>query len=226
MGPAIHSWIVPIIGPCDPAMIVSRHQAKLGALAVLAIVAFVMILTPAFWRMFWAPTKPTGTAPPMSRGRLLVPYGLLLLIAGGTLVDVVKDAEHWPWSPYPMYSYMWVQKHYDDYRLYGVPKDNPDTEFSLFTDERYLQPFDQSRMGAVLTQLIDTNDFADLHVGLIDCLRRYEMYRRAGRHNGPELTSLRVYHVFWTLDSYGSTIEKPDRKEKIDEVTLAEAEKS
>ena len=34
-------------------------------------------------------------------------------------------------------------------------KTNPGTEISLFTDERYLQPFDQSRLALVLDELHD-----------------------------------------------------------------------
>jgi hypothetical protein len=218
------SWIVSIIGRDDLA--VSRHQAKLAVLAIVCLVVVIAILRPAFWKRFWEPTRPSGQATPMSRLRLLVAYGLLAFIVGGTIPDAVMDSEHWPWSVYPMYSYMWVGQKYDDYRLYGVPKDHPDQEFSLFTDERYLQPFDQSRMGAILTQLINTPGRPDVHAALIDCLKRYEALRRGGRHPGPELTTLRLYHVFWTLDSYGSTIEKPDRKVEIDEVSLADAEKS
>ena len=37
---------------------------------------------------------------------------------------------------------------------------------------------------------------------------------------------LRMYRVYWTLDPYGATIEKPDRKVLIDEVTPAPNEKS
>lgn len=41
---------------------------------------------------------------------------------------------------------------------------------------------------------------------------------KAGKHDGPELAGLRVYHVFWTLDPYGRTIEKPDSKDKLAEI--------
>jgi hypothetical protein len=34
-----------------------------------------------------------------------------------------------------------------------------------------------------------------------------------------------MYHVLWTLDPFGATIEKPDHKELVDEVALP-AEKS
>jgi hypothetical protein len=116
-----------------------------------------------------------------------------------------------------MYSYMETGIHFEDFRLYGVPKQNPNTEISLFTDERYLQPFDQSRLAEILRAVQSS---PRLHDGLMNCLMRYESLRRGGRHDGPELVKLRMYHVFWTLDPYCSTIEKPDRKEFVDEVAL------
>ena len=217
------SKIADIIGPGGLAMAISRHEVKLVLLGAAGVVALLLVISPAFWKAFWAPSKPGNGKASISPRRMLVAYGLLALILGGTLVDEVLDSEHWPWSVYPMYSYMWVGKHYDDYRLYGVPKDNPNTEISLWTDERYLQPFDQSRLGAMLTQLVGQ---PELHEGLVDCLMRYEALRRGGRHPGPELVALRMYHVYWTLDPWGATIEKPDRKVEIEEVTLPTGEKS
>ena len=153
----------------------------------------------------------------MGRRRVLVVYGLMGFIVGGSLLDAVRDTEHWPWSCYPMYSYMETGTTFDDYRLYGVLKENPETEISLFTDERYLQPFDQSRLAEALDQALGDSR---LHEGLRNCLNRYEALRRAGGMRGRNWLKLRMYHVFWTLDPIGKTIEKPDRKELIDEVTL------
>jgi hypothetical protein len=141
----------------------------------------------------------------------------MAFILGGSILDAVRDTEHWPWSCYPMYSYMQIGTTFDDYRLYGVAKQNPDTEISLFTDERYLQPFDQSRLAEILETV---HGDPRLHDGLLNCLTRYEALRRGGRIDGPELVKLRMYHVLWTLDPFGATIEKPDRKELIDEVAL------
>jgi hypothetical protein len=221
----ILSRMADVIGPGNLAMTM-EHAVKLALVGAVLVFALGLAVQPRFWKLFWKPAEAGSGKPWMTRGGMLVAYGLLLLIVGGTIPDAVKDTEHWPWSVYPMYSYMWVGRHYDDYRLYGVLKDDPSKELSLWTDERYLQPFDQSRMGAVLAQMMDKPGHPEIHEGLLDCLKRYEALRRGGRHPGPELVKLRLYHVFWTFDSYGSTIEKPDKKVLIDEVSLAEAEKS
>jgi len=151
----------------------------------------------------------------ISRGRLAVIYGLILFIVGGSFLDLVRDTEHWPWSCYPMYSEPERGTKFDDVRLYGVLASDRTTEISLFTDERYLQPFDQSRIAEILRVVWDKPGFDK---ALWNCLNRYDALRKAGKHDGPELAGLRVYHVFWTLDPYGRTIEHPDSKDKLAEI--------
>lgn len=169
------------------------------------------------------PVTPAPVKIPMSRGRLLAFTGVFAIIAGPSFLDAVRDTEHWPWSCYPMYSEMERGTKFDDLRIYGVLKSDRQTEISLFTDERYLQPFDQSRMAEILAKTYWSPDFDK---GLWNCLSRYEAMRRAGRHDGPELAGIRVYHVYWTLDPYGKTIEHPDSKVKMAEVMLPIDEKS
>jgi hypothetical protein len=214
----IHCLIAPFIGPGEPAVITTKHLIAVGAVGAILAVGLFLVIRP----VFWAPSEPAIGKTPMLRRRILVVYGVMAFILGGSILDMVRDTEHWPWSCYPMYSYMQTGTTFDDYRLYGVPKQNPDTEISLFTDERYLQPFDQSRLAEILRAV---QGDPRLHDGLLNCLIRYEALRRGGRHDGPELVKLRMYHVLWTLDPWGATIEKPDHKELVDEVALP-AEKS
>jgi hypothetical protein len=58
----------------------------------------------------------------------------------------------------------------------------------------------------------------ELDKALWNCLNRYDALRKAGKHDGPELTGLRVYTCYWTLDPYGKTIEHPDKKVLVKEV--------
>jgi hypothetical protein len=157
----------------------------------------------------------TASVNPISRGRLAVIYGLFVLILGGSFLDLIRDTEHWPWSCYPMYSEPERGTTFDDVRLYGVLASDRTTEISLFTDERYLQPFDQSRIAEILRSVWDRPNFDK---ALWNCLNRYDAARKAGEHDGPELAGLRVYHTFWTLDPYGRTIEHPDRKDLLAQI--------
>ena len=148
----------------------------------------------------------------ISRPRLIVIYGLFTFILLGSLLDLVRDTEHWPWSCYPMYSYMETGTKFDDLRMYGVLNDG--SEISLYAYERYLQPFDQSRLAEIL-QVVDRKP--EFSKALENCYQRYEAMRRAGKHDGPALVGMRVYHVYWTLDPYGKTIEHPDSKTRVGE---------
>jgi hypothetical protein len=215
----IFGGVARVIGRGELAMTASRQIVALGVVGVILSVGFLLVVRP----VFWAPSEPAAGRTPMTRRRVLVVYGLMAFIFGGSLLDCVRDTEHWPWSCYPMYSYPETATTFDDYRLYGVPRENPDTEISLFLDERYLQPFDQSRLSLVLEESLWN---PRLREGLENCLTRYEALRRGGRHEGPELVKLRMYHAFWTLDPTGANIEKPDRKELIEEVALPQTEKS
>jgi hypothetical protein len=200
----------------------SNHNSAIGTviLIIIAVIGFILMLLPGFRRAMAAPSRNDPNdkqGHPMSRRGLVVAYLALVPILAGSAVDVCRDSEHWPWSCYPMYSYPDSSRHFDDYRLYGVPAGNPSGEIPLCNDSRYIQPFDNSRLAGALATVVGK---PGLHGGLVDCLVRYERLRRAGRHNGPLLITIRLYHVFWTLDPTGRNIDSPDRRELIDEADL------
>lgn len=187
-------------------------------LVILGIGFFALMLTPGFWKQFWSPCHPRpeqGVVQIMSTRRLLIAYAAIAFILFGSILDLCRDTEHWPWSSYPMYSYAERGETFDDYRLYGVPKNAPNTEIALYNDSRYLEPFDASRLAEALKHSLSK---PGLHKGLENCLQRYEQLRRSGEHNGPELSAIRLYHVFWTLDRTGRNIDRPDHKDLIDQV--------
>jgi hypothetical protein len=193
--------------------------AVLELLAAMAAIVIVFVLPPVR-RAIFAPTRADspGNVRPMSRAGLLAAYGVIALIVGGSLFDLIRDKEHWPWSNFPMYSQVSEQgATFSDYRLYGVVKKDQ-SEICLNCDGRYLQPFDPSRMTEALTTLAGD---PKLHEGLADCLRRYELLRQSGGHDGPELSGLRMYRVTFTLDADGRNIDQPDAKQLIDQVTFA-----
>jgi hypothetical protein len=150
----------------------------------------------------------------MSRPRLLVVYALGAVIFGGALADLVRDTEHWPFSQYPMFSYMQQAKTYSMLRLYGVVQRSPLIEVPLDSN-LYLEPFDNSRLPAALQIAIRENR---LDEGVTDCLTRYEALRRADRHGGPPLVAMRLYRLTWALDPSASNVDRPDRKDLLSEV--------
>ncbi len=150
----------------------------------------------------------------MSKRRLLVFYALGAVIFGGSLADIVRDTEHWPFSQYPMDSEVFSSKTFSMLRLYGVVQKSPLVEIQLYNTS-FIEPFDNSRLSAGLAHTLQVNRQDE---AVADCLARYEALRRAGRHRGPPLVAMRLYMVTWTLDPWVSNIDRPDRKELLAEV--------
>jgi hypothetical protein len=191
-------------------------------LILLGIGSLVVgIFRPGFQAAFWRPAAPTpedvsGTSP-MPRRRLLLVYALMAIILGGSLADLIRDTEHWPFSQYPMYSGA-VQAHsFNVLRLFGVTEDG--SEISLHDDMRYLQPFDNSRLPQAFERAAEQDQLKD---AVLDCFLRYEALRRAGRHSGPRLRAMRLYRVYWVLDPWARNIDNPDRKDLFVEVRHSE----
>jgi len=150
---------------------------------------------------------------PLRRGFLsLVCAGLI----AGSLFDIVRDDEHWPFSQYPMFSGVWRSPTFTWLRLFGVTASGD--EFPLDAN-RYITPFDQSRLPKALRQVIqDPARAPRLHEALYGILSRYEKLAREGRHDGPALAALRLYELEWTIDAQARNVDRPDRRRFIAEV--------
>lgn len=146
-------------------------------------------------------------------------YGLMAVLVIGHLYDVVTGREHWPFSPTPMYSHLNRDFVLDVPRIVGVRGDGVTAEFPL-RETRYLAPFDQSRLGQALNVMLQAPDGRTrVATALADCLARYEDRRRAGEHDGPRLSGLRLYHAHWRLDPAARNAEQPDGQDLVVEVT-------
>jgi hypothetical protein len=150
--------------------------------------------------------------------RRWVVYGLMAVVVGGHLYDLVVDREHWPFSQYPMYAHAAREWSMLVPRLVGVRADGG--EITLW-ETRYLEPFDQARLVQAIQALMQAPDGRSrAATALADCLARYERRRRAGVHDGPALAALRLYHVLWTLQPSAANVEHPDRRDLVLEVRL------
>jgi hypothetical protein len=147
--------------------------------------------------------------------RTVVNLVLGALIAG-SVYDIAADQEHWPFSQYPMFSGVWRSPTFTWLRLFGVTADG--REFPLDAN-RFIEPFDQSRLPKALRRILDGPDGqARVRTALADCLARYEDLRRQKRHDGAPLTALRLYEVEWTIDPDAANIDRPDRRAFVAEV--------
>jgi len=152
----------------------------------------------------------------MSSGRRALLNLVFLGFITGSLYDIVMDQEHWPFSQYPMFSGVWRSPTFGWLRLFGVTADG--NEFPLDYN-RYVSPFDQSRLPKALRQMLDEPDgAARVRTAVEDCLARYEVLRTAGRHDGPPLRAMRLYDLKWRIDANAANVDNPDARRLIAEV--------
>jgi hypothetical protein len=146
--------------------------------------------------------------------RALVNLVLIGLIAGSAY-DIVTDQEHWPFSQYPMFSGTWKSPRFTWLRLFGVTADG--REFALDSN-RYVAPFDQSRLPKALRRMLDERDgAARIRTALPDLFSRYEQLR-GDRHDGPAIVALRLYELEWTIHPDAANVDHPDARRFIAEV--------
>jgi phage shock protein A len=160
----------------------------------------------------------------MSKRRLLFVNAVIIFLAANSLFDIATDRQHWPFSNYPMYS--WVQRDYllSAPQLFGVRKGEPNDEMPLRGD--YIRPFDNSRLRWSFDRLMSEDDPEKrqemLNEALRDCLTRYEKARLAGDHDGPPLQGIRLYRLQWRLHPLAENRDQPDRRELIAEEVLSQ----
>lgn len=141
---------------------------------------------------------------------------IVIALIAGSAYDIVTDQEHWPFSQYPMFSGVWRSPTFTWLRLFGVTADG--REFAL-DENRYVAPFDQSRLPKALRRMLDMPDGdARVRIALADCLERYEQLRADDRHDGPPLVAMRLYELEWTIDRAAANVDHPDRRRFIAEV--------
>lgn len=157
----------------------------------------------------------------MRRRRRWLVHALIAVIAAGHLYDIATGREHWPFSPYPMYSHLLREWTLTTPRLYGVRRDGGG-ELPLWATV-YLEPFDQARLlQAVQAMWPERDGRARVASALADCLARYERRRASGEHDGPPLAGLRYYYLHWTLDAAARNVDRPDHRELVAEVAATE----
>lgn len=145
--------------------------------------------------------------------RALINLVLGALIAGSAY-DIIADQEHWPFSQYPMFSGTWKSPRFTWLRLFGVTADG--WEFALDAN-RYVAPFDQSRLPKALRRMLDERDGpARVRMALPDLLSRYEQLR-GDTHDGPPIVAMRLYELEWTIHPNAENVDQPDARRFIAE---------
>jgi hypothetical protein len=142
-----------------------------------------------------------------------------LILAGfiaASAYDIATDQEHWPFSQYPMFSVQWTANTFTWLRVFGVTPDG--REFPL-DENRFVHPFDQSRLPKALRQILQReNGEAEIREALADLMTRYENLRRDDGRLGPPLAATRLYELEWTIARDAGNVDRPDRKTLIAQV--------
>lgn len=141
---------------------------------------------------------------------------VLVCLVAGSAYDIITDQEHWPFSQYPMFSGAWKSPTFAWLRLFGVTSDG--REFAL-DDNRFVAPFDQSRLPKALRRMLETPD-QDMRIqaALPDLFARYEQLRQRAVHDGPPIVALRLYELEWTIDPAAANVDHPDARRFVAEV--------
>jgi hypothetical protein len=152
----------------------------------------------------------------MSIGRLVMAHALILGIVGGSVYDIATEQEHFPFSNYPMFSTVHRTPTLRWYRLFGVTTDGREVALLKYS---HLWPLDQSRLPLGLRRIHQQGGYEPrLKDALADILRRYELRRSAGDHDGPRLGGVRLYEIGWDLEPYAANLDRPTSRELIAEV--------
>ncbi|MEM7230913.1 MAG: hypothetical protein AAF517_01980 [Planctomycetota bacterium] len=134
----------------------------------------------------------------------------IVTVLGLSLKCLIEDREIWPFSNYPMYSY--VQKDRFRYvQIYGVPRAGGD-EVSLNSRD-FWDPFSPVELHGALARLKGLPDRGGrLREALHYLVSRYEFHRSAGRHGEPDLSFLRIYESRWDLSRFDPAASAPERR--------------
>jgi GT2 family glycosyltransferase len=143
---------------------------------------------------------------------------LVAALVGASAYDIRTGREHWPFSPYPMFSDVERLWTLDGLRLFGLTDEATPREIPLL-DSDVIAPFDQARLAAAFRRTANDPARQELVAAMLnDCLDRYERRRNSGRHDGPALRAIRLYDLHWTLDPNASNVDTPDRRRLVAQI--------
>ena len=158
----------------------------------------------------------------VERRREILIYIVIFVIAGGSLFDIITRGEHWPFSRYPMFSSVKRDYSYTEFKLFGVPKNNPQSEMNLL-EPQYIRPLTILHLSMTFKKKpVNLTYEKYIQEVLTRILERYELLRLTGDHDGPQLRGIRLYQYLWKLDPKGRHVDQPYARELIFEIINSE----
>ena len=160
-----------------------------------------------------AATSAQHAPQPMRRWRVWMVYAVLFAIVGGHLIEVVTQREHWPYSPYQMWSIPSTSWDLTHYYLRGVTAEPVPREIDLY-ESQYLYPLPSRFMNLHLIEAAkdaEKGKTARQAAVARETLKHYEKRRQAKEHDGPPLQAIRLYRFDWKMDTDATNAKSPDR---------------
>lgn len=158
--------------------------------------------------------------------RRLVGVGVILYVLACGF-EIITGREHWPFSPYPMFSRVEESTTLERFRAVGIPADpswtspHAKTYGGHLLEADQIQPFHFIRLDAALDKLHAQSDGpAKLQLAAANLLQRYESRRQLGEHTGPPLRGLRLVRAEWDLRRDAANHAKPERLQMLVTVEL------
>jgi hypothetical protein len=149
---------------------------------------------------------------------VLLVHAVMIVLVAGQALALALDEEKWPFSPYPMYSYMRNPVSYNEFQVWGVTPEG--REFPL-VERRHIRPLTSLRLREVVSRRVsrlgDREAAHDpyLREVVAGAWSRYEARRLETRHDGPPLVGARLYGVRWRLDPWVRNLHRPEERELV-----------
>jgi hypothetical protein len=154
-------------------------------------------------------------------GRRAFLGAVLAAVVGGHLWCLLSSTEErWPFSRYAMYSEARDPVQAELYVLVGVDAADPSLEIELSENWQYLRPHYRGTLHRTFKTLALGSDRERLEAAAGDCLRRYELRRTDGLHDGPALRAARVYRYTWRYADVDPATRRPTHRELLVEALL------
>ena len=167
-------------------------------------------------------TETKITTVSMSSTRWFVVLSFLVLTLGLTLFDIAFYQEHWPISPYGMYSYSkrWPGPEVTRFRLYAVVGLGDDVEIHLRHHSLNIDPLKvESRLGSLYAR--DQNGL--ILIAMRSVLQSCEIERQISAVIRPKVKEVRLYKEEWDkMDADAGNTNKPDRRVLVARVSGTE----
>jgi hypothetical protein len=142
----------------------------------------------------------------MTAARRALITACILFLVVGHLYEIVRRHEHWPFSPYPMFSHRNTKDPVSRLAVYGVPAG--EGEPFEFTDA-HTGVYKRFRFDVALQSMLGTGGKAVKNRERMsrvfdEYFAYYEKLRDLGYHDGPRLAAIRLYRLEWDFDPWAA----------------------